>query len=153
MLTLCTSLHTSLAQYWKCATDTTCLIDHLIGTPLAFSSKEYYQKAWSKFSECPTLQRPDLRFIQGSITNLDCAAKVATITEHETRTERQESYDYFVAASGLRRAWPTVPQALNKEDFLKEATTAIEAAEKAREGVVVIGGGMFSSWIRASSPG
>jgi hypothetical protein len=51
-------------------------------------------------------------------------------------------YDYFVAASGLRRVWPVVPQSLRRKQYLFEASDHIRAATTARHGVVVVGGGM-----------
>lgn len=57
------------------------------------------------------------------------------------------SYDFFVGASGLRRAWPVVPQSLRKDDYLGEALRHINAVERADDGVVVIGGGMEFSFL------
>lgn len=43
-------------------------------------------------------------------------------------------------ATGLRRAWPVVPQALRRKQYLPEAGAHIAAAQRARH-VVVVGGG------------
>lgn len=53
----------------------------------------------------------------------------------------EEDYDFFVGASGLRRAWPVVPQSLTKEDYLNETLGHISLVKSAKRGVVVIGGG------------
>jgi NADH dehydrogenase FAD-containing subunit len=57
------------------------------------------------------------------------------------RTEGTISYDYFIAASGLRRQWPVVPQSLEKEAYIEEVTQHISEVSAAADGVVVIGGG------------
>ena len=53
----------------------------------------------------------------------------------------EESYDYLVAASGLRRTWPSAPRSLTRDEFLDEAEGQVSHAKGAKEGVVVIGGG------------
>ncbi|KAL1954141.1 hypothetical protein VTO42DRAFT_1721 [Malbranchea cinnamomea] len=114
---------------------------HLIGTPLAFAAEEYAQKAWIKFRDIPALQTPEVRIIRGSATEVDCGKKTCTIREADSQNQRQESYDYLVAASGLRRTWPSAPRSLTHHEYLAETTKHIHQARDAREGVVVIGGG------------
>ena len=94
-----------------------------------------------KYDEVRALQHPSIRFIQGSVRSVDCEALSATIMEHDTKEERNLSYDYFVAATGLRRPWPVVPQSLTREQYLREVQGNIEQARNAEHGVVVIGGG------------
>lgn len=72
---------------------------------------------------------------------MDFQNKVAQILDLETKETRQEKYDFLIASTGLRRVFPTVPQSLKREEFLKEATGHKEAIRNADEGVVVIGGG------------
>ncbi|KAG7106735.1 Oxidoreductase OXR1 like protein [Verticillium longisporum] len=40
---------------------------HLIGSPLALASSDYAAKTWIKFQDIPALQRPNIRFVQGSL--------------------------------------------------------------------------------------
>lgn len=75
------------------------------------------------------------------MNSVDFAAKTAHIDEAETTANRSESYDYLVVGSGLRRSFPTVPQSLLRADFITEARDHAEEIKKAREGVVVVGGG------------
>lgn len=75
---------------------------------------------------------------------MDFQNKVAQILDLETKETRQEKYDFFIAGTGLRRVFPTVPQSLKREEFLQEATGHKEAIRNADEGVVVIGGGNIS---------
>lgn len=116
-------------------------LDHLIGSPLALASSSFAKKAWVKFSDIPNLQRPNVKFVLGSVTHVDCANKTATTIDSVTKAATTHSYDYFVAATGLRRVWPTVPQSLTRKAYLLEAEEQIHAASIARHGVVVVGGG------------
>lgn len=81
--------------------------------------------------------------IQGSAKEIDCEKKVARIVNKAIDREYEESYDYLIVASGLRRTWPVVPQSLKREDYLSEALGHVDAVTKARECVAVIGGGTF----------
>ncbi|KAI5867900.1 FAD/NAD(P)-binding domain-containing protein [Durotheca rogersii] len=114
---------------------------HLIGSPLALSSVSYSEKAWVVFKDIPVLQRPDVRFVHGSLSKVDCERKVATILEFPDRTPREQSYDFFVAATGLRREWPTVPQSTTRETYLEETRRHIEAVTAPNASVLVVGGG------------
>lgn len=51
------------------------------------------------------------------------------------------SYDFFIAASGLRRVWPVVPQSLSRKQYLIEAGEHIHAVSNSSHGVLVVGGG------------
>ncbi|TEA22708.1 Oxidoreductase OXR1 [Colletotrichum sidae] len=114
---------------------------HLIGSPLAFADSDYAAKAWIKFQDLPALQRPNVRFVQGSVSKVDTATKTATVLDHVTKEPRDHSYDFFIAASGLRRQFPAVPQSLTRKQFLLEAGEQIHRSRNAPDGVVVIGGG------------
>ena len=59
-----------------------------------------------------------------------------------TKEERVQSYDYLIAATGLRRPFPVQPQAQSRKAFLLEAGEHIHSVENATDGVVVVGGGM-----------
>ncbi|KAL2429475.1 Oxidoreductase OXR1 [Exophiala dermatitidis] len=112
---------------------------HLISSPLALASTEYARTAWTKFDQIPALK--NIRFIHGSVRNVDPKTRLATVAETGTQSQRDLSYDFLVAATGLRRVWPVVPQATTRESYLAEADAHITELQNAREGVVIIGGG------------
>ncbi|KAK1639438.1 hypothetical protein BDP81DRAFT_420991 [Colletotrichum phormii] len=114
---------------------------HLIGSPLAFADSEYAAKSWVKFEDMASLQRPNVRFVQGSVSKVDPATKTATVLDHATKQPQDFSYDFLVAASGLRRVFPVVPQSLTRKQYLLEAEEQIQAVRNAPDGVVVVGGG------------
>lgn len=72
---------------------------------------------------------------------MDPEARTATVVDHATSLAATHEYDYFVTASGLRRVWPVVPQALSRKQYLIEAGEHIHTVANARDGVVVVGGG------------
>ncbi|RMD41967.1 hypothetical protein DV735_g3163, partial [Chaetothyriales sp. CBS 134920] len=116
---------------------------HLIGTPLAFASKEYAPAAWVKFEDIPALSHPAVRWIQGSLKRIDSKDKKAKILDSKSNEEYDLPYDYFLAATGLRRAWPAVPVSLNREDYVGETSAHVDTVQNASNhgGVVVVGGG------------
>ncbi|KAI1410576.1 FAD/NAD(P)-binding domain-containing protein [Hypoxylon sp. FL1857] len=114
---------------------------HVIGSPLALASHSYAEKAWVNYKNIPVLQRPNVRFVHGTVSKIDPESKTATIIEQPNSGERAEAYDYFVAATGLRRVWPVVPQSAKKEDYLKEAGRHIDAVINSIAPVLVVGGG------------
>lgn len=116
-------------------------IDHLIGSPLALADEQYGAKAWVKFAEIKALQHPQFRIKHGSVTDVDPEAKVAQIRLHGSLQTEDLEYDYLIAATGLRRAWPSVPQALTRKSYLDEIRPHIASVSKAEHGVAVIGGG------------
>jgi NADH dehydrogenase FAD-containing subunit len=113
----------------------------LIGSPLALASEKTASKSWVKFKDIPALQGPNVRYIHGSAKSVDFEKKIAVV--ETANGEQNESYDFFVASSGLRRAWPVVPQSLNRNNYLDETSRHIKAVRSARESVVVIGGGKY----------
>ncbi|PGH36457.1 hypothetical protein GX50_00642 [[Emmonsia] crescens] len=114
---------------------------HLIGAPLAFASEEYASSTWRKFADIPALRTPAIKYIQGSVTRVDCERKISTIKEVGSNNEIVQKYDYLVASSGLRRTSPSTPESLNKEEYLIEIEEHIAKTKIAGDGVVVIGGG------------
>lgn len=121
------------------------ILVHLISAPLALASNCYAPKAWTKFGDIPALK--NIHFIKGSAKGIDMKRKCATICESMTNSESEVPYDFCVAASGLRRAWPVVPQSTTRELYLEETAAHVNAVKAARDGVVVIGGGgHYSSW-------
>jgi NADH dehydrogenase FAD-containing subunit len=121
--------------------DSACCPDHLIGSPLAFASVKYATKAWKRFEEIPGLQTPAIHFVQGSVTSVNCQERHVIVNQHDKREPISIFYDYLIAASGLRRSWPTVPRALGRNEYLMELATHIHLTENASDGVIVIGGG------------
>ncbi|UKZ71647.1 uncharacterized protein TrAtP1_012598 [Trichoderma atroviride] len=114
---------------------------HLIGSPLALADAEYAKKAWVKFQDIPGLQLPNVQFVQGSVSSVDCEAKTATVVNSVTKEVITHQYDYFVTATGLRRVWPVVPQSLTRKQYLIEVEEQISALDGAKDGVVIVGGG------------
>ncbi|KAL2753749.1 hypothetical protein ACRALDRAFT_1065037 [Sodiomyces alcalophilus JCM 7366] len=114
---------------------------HLIGCPMAFVSSDYASKTWVRFQDIPALQRPNVRFVQGSVDKVDTAAKAATVLAHATKEPLELSYDFMIVGSGLRRVFPVVPQSLLRKQFLLEAEEHIHAVTNAPDGVIVVGGG------------
>ncbi|KAF5010495.1 hypothetical protein FDECE_3350 [Fusarium decemcellulare] len=114
---------------------------HLIGSPLALADSDYCKKNWVKYSDIPGLQVPNIKIIQGSVTNVDVVDKKATVSAHLTQELSTHEYDYLVSATGLRRVWPVVPQSLTRKQYLHEAENHINAVNNATHGVVVVGGG------------
>jgi len=107
------------------------------------ASKEYAEKAWVDYKHVKILQRPNVTFVQGTVTNVDCENKTATISERKTQKTRIESYDFFIAATGLRRVWPVVPQALTRDTYLAEVGAHIDRVLNSTAPVLVVGGGTF----------
>ncbi|KAJ2965671.1 hypothetical protein NQ176_g10505 [Zarea fungicola] len=91
---------------------------HLIGSPLALADSEYAKKAWVKFQDIPSLQHPSINIVIGTVAVVDCASKTVTTIDAVTKAATQHTYDYFVAASGLRRVWPVVPQSLSRKHMV-----------------------------------
>lgn len=108
---------------------------------MALASEEYASKAWVKFGDLKALQHPAITFVQGTIESVDCENLTATIIEHSTKKQQLQHYDYLIAASGLRRPSPVVPQSFTRADYLNETAANIAACHNAPNGVVIIGGG------------
>lgn len=118
--------------------------DHLIGSPKALSCDKFAPKSWTCFSDIPALKAPNMEFVRGSVTAINPELKNAQILDLQSQETRHEPYDYLVAASGLRRVFPTVPQSLKRDEFLEEAKMHKECVQNAQDGIVIIGGGRFS---------
>lgn len=120
--------------------------DHLIGSPLALASESYSEKCWVKYDNIAALRAPNIRVLQGSVKSVDVSRKVATYAAHGGTQTTELQYDYLVAASGLRRVWPVVPQSLRRKQYLFETEDHIRAVTAARHGVVIVGGGEYFSF-------
>jgi NADH dehydrogenase FAD-containing subunit len=128
-------------KHSKHVSKTDLAIDHLIGSPLALASEQYASKCWVKFEDCAALQHPAIKILQGSVQKVDSDELKATILDHGSSNPRDISYDFLIAATGLRRSWPVVPQALTRAEYIAEMKSNTRAVQDAKEGVVVIGGG------------
>lgn len=97
-----------------------------------------------EFKDIKVLQRPNVRFIQGILSKVDPANKTATIVSDmpAQATTHQEKYDFFLAATGLRRQWPVVPQSLSRKLYLQEAGRHIDSVAKSTAPVLIVGGGL-----------
>ncbi|KAL2129099.1 hypothetical protein VTI74DRAFT_8216 [Chaetomium olivicolor] len=116
---------------------------HLIGTPLGLASDTYASKCWVKYDEIPALQSPNIHVLHGSMQSVDAERKIATYLPHGAAADATSElqYDYFVAATGLRRVWPVVPQSLKRKQYLFEMGDYTREATTGRHGVVIVGGG------------
>lgn len=86
------------------------------------------------------MQHPNIHIKQGTLANIDPDRRVGQI--HLSNGEIfDQPYDFFIAATGLRRVWPVVPQSLTKDEYLAEAANHIQSVSAASHGTVVIGGG------------
>ena len=85
----------------------------------------------------------NIRVLQGSVKEIDQVRKQARYLARGRTEDETVEYDYFVAAAGLRRAWPAVPQSLGRKQWLLEAGTHITEGQRGRYGVVVVGGGEY----------
>lgn len=116
---------------------------HTIGAPLAMVSQEYSQKAWTEYSALEILRHPSVNYLQARLDSISPESKEATIVLFNSDTLSVFQYDFFVAATGLHRAWPVVPRSFTKSEFLSDVRKQVKAIQDAKDGVVVIGGGEF----------
>jgi NADH dehydrogenase FAD-containing subunit len=105
------------------------------------SSPDYAPKAWRKYDDIAALQHPSIHIRQGRLTNIDPDRRVGQINLRGSCEVSEQPYDFFIAATGLRRVWPVVPQSLTKAEYLAETADHIKSVTTASHGTVVIGGG------------
>ncbi|KAF9885570.1 hypothetical protein FE257_012776 [Aspergillus nanangensis] len=124
---------------------------HIIGVPLAVAAQKHAESFWTRYEDIPALQCPEVSWTQGQVETVDCESRTATIrgTGKDEGTTSQLSYDYLIAASGLKREWPSAPKSLIREEYLAETRESVATIENASEGVVVIGGGAVGIEIAA----
>jgi len=89
------------------------------------------------------LRAPGVRWIQGSIVGVDCASKTVSFKRLHHTDLIIEEYDFFIAATGIKRQWPSAPQSLTRKEYIIEANDHAHVARNALQGVAVIGGGTF----------
>ncbi|KAL5359949.1 hypothetical protein BJX96DRAFT_174834 [Aspergillus floccosus] len=122
---------------------------HLIGSPKALACEEFASKTWVTYAEIPAIQSSNVEFIRGSISSIDSQGKIAAVHKRGASTPTEVLYDFFIASSGLRRTFPTVPQSVEKLEFLQEARDHQRKIKDASDGVVVVGGGAVGVEIAA----
>ncbi|KAL4891456.1 hypothetical protein BDV59DRAFT_182692 [Aspergillus ambiguus] len=124
---------------------------HLIGVPLAVASQEQAATFWKKYEDIPALQSSDISWMQGRVESVNSETRVATVrgTGKDHDKISQVAYDYMIAASGLKREWPSAPKSVTREEYLAETRESVKAIEDATQGVVVIGGGAVGIEIAA----
>ena len=111
---------------------------------MALASETQAEKMWVKYEDIPALKSPNIHMLHGSVQSFDPERKVATFTARGMGTETSQiEYDFLVAAAGLRRVWPVVPQSLRRKQYLFELGEHTRTALTGRHGVVVVGGGKF----------
>jgi NADPH-dependent 2,4-dienoyl-CoA reductase/sulfur reductase-like enzyme len=118
------------------------------------ADEEYAEKAWVRYEDIAALQPSgssssdddgkNIRVLHGSVQSVDTQHRVASFVARGGGTQTAElHYDFLVAASGLRRAWPVSPRALRRKPYLSEAAGHIRSVTTGRHGVVVVGGGWY----------
>ncbi|KAL4916029.1 hypothetical protein BDW62DRAFT_186999 [Aspergillus aurantiobrunneus] len=122
---------------------------HLIGQPLALASQSFAESFWIKYGDIPALQTPEIRCIQGSIDTVNCESKTATITTPKGGVD--ETYDYLITCTGLRREFPSAPRSFTREQYLSETAENLSNVRDASKGVAIIGGGAVGIEIAAES--
>jgi NADH dehydrogenase FAD-containing subunit len=98
-------------------------------------------RAWMRFTDLAALKTPRVNFTQASVVRVNLGSKTVKAKIAGSDIEINEPYDYLLAASGLRRGWPVVPQSLHKENYLNEYMARATSIQKGKHGVIVIGGG------------
>ena len=92
----------------------------------------------------PAVQAPNIHIVHGSVQDVNCKSKIATVATHEGGVSKL-GYDFLVVASGLRRVWPVIPQSLKKKQYLLEVGDHIRSVANFKHGVAVVGGGESDS--------
>ena len=92
----------------------------------------------------PAVQAPNIHIVHGSVQEVNCENKIATVATHEGGVLKLD-YDFLVVASGLRRVWPVIPQSLKKKQYLLEVGDHIRSVANFKHGVAVVGGGESDS--------
>ncbi|EDU42687.1 Ndh NADH dehydrogenase FAD-containing subunit [Pyrenophora tritici-repentis] len=119
---------------------------HSVGAPLAHVTPKHTNQMWKRFSHLNELKQPNLRFNHGSVKNINPEAKVAEWCDGNGKTH-QQTYDYLVMATGLKRTFPAVPKSGSFEEYQRDAKAFIEkitggdASKGQGRRVVVIGAG------------
>lgn len=72
---------------------------------------------------------------------IDPDRMAASVRNFTTGEDVEISYDYFVAATGLKRNFPVVPETLTRSEYLEEIGSHVQSVEAAKDGIAVIGGG------------
>jgi NADH dehydrogenase FAD-containing subunit len=80
---------------------------------------------WKRFSHLNELKHSNLQFKHGSVKKIDPEVKVAVWCDRDGKTQEQ-TYDYLVMATGLKRHWPAVPKSGSFEEYRKDAKAFIE---------------------------
>ncbi|KAJ5758782.1 hypothetical protein N7520_005938 [Penicillium odoratum] len=114
---------------------------HSVGAPLAHISPEKTNMMWKVYEGFAELNRPDIEFVQGTVTSINSASQTMQYQNSEGKSEALD-YDYIIISSGLRRPWPVVPRSTQFSSYLSDASTFTQRIVGAQKlGVVVVGGG------------
>ena len=110
-----------------------------MGSPLAHTSTSFASEAWLQYHNITTLAKNAVRVLQGKAVHLDMVAKLLTYKTNDKETQTLP-YDYAIIASGITRAWPVVPRAVNKALYLHDAQTFKNELSMAHR-IALVGGG------------
>jgi NADH dehydrogenase FAD-containing subunit len=126
----------------------TCVV-HTMGAPLAHTSASFTSEAWLRYRDISALAANKVQVLQGKAVGVDMGAKVLSYSTENTETQTVH-YDYLVVASGIKRAWPIVPRAVNKELYLHDAQSFMKELSTARS-IALVGGGKIHSIVHFRS--
>ncbi|KAF2634441.1 FAD/NAD(P)-binding domain-containing protein [Massarina eburnea CBS 473.64] len=136
---------------------------HSVGAPLAHVAPKHTSLMWRRFSRLNELKQPNLHFKHGSVNTIDPSSKVATWLDRSGKVQ-QQTYDYLIMATGLKRHWPAVPKSGSYEEYLQDGKSFISKIvggdpSSPQEGrrIVIIGAGAvgieFAGEIKNYYPG
>jgi NADH dehydrogenase FAD-containing subunit len=100
---------------------------------------------WKRYSHLKELRQSNLKFKHGTVQKIDTESKVAEWLDRSGKLQ-QQSYDYVIVATGLKRQWPAVPKSGSYAEFLEDGNELVnritggDLNQKDRE-VIVIGAG------------
>ena len=121
------------------------MLVHAVGAPLAHVTAKHTSAMWKRYSHLKELRQSNLKFKHGTVQNIDTESKVAEWLDRSGKLQ-QQSYDYVIVATGLKRHWPAVPKSGSYAEFLEDGNELVhritggDLKQKDRE-VIVIGAG------------
>ena len=125
---------------------------HTVGAPLGQVNPSYAREFWIRYEDILKDREADedVQYVQGTASNLDTESKTLLYNSSEEK-ERSLSYDFLVVATGLRRAFPVVPEALKEDPYLEDVERFVAPLRNASRIVLVGGGQTYSGPIHAEA--
>jgi len=120
-----------------------------MGSPLAQTSVSFASQAWRNFDDISILQEGNVQKIQGKVTAICMASRIATYQDPSGSATKDIPYDFLVVATGTQRSWPIVPRAMGRKEHLQEMAGHIRDVRESKR-VVVVGGGEIYNTFQAN---